>query len=882
MSRILECINLQAPNGLSPESQRIWEQIYNPKYEFFRQTMADETAARFAAQDAIAGLRLELDYQKWEMLQMKAKRAEHLDNIDKFAKENIQHKVSPMSAYLMRMVEHFGWKTGAPTSPLGIRAQQNLGSFQNMMIGLIEEGNKKINPTNWAPQRALMQNVGDAIFGKSVDDLRAQSFAKSWHEVKEYIRQRENILGMRHSKNDEWHLPQTHIWENIHLGSDDIPAAKKAWIAFHMPLLDRERMIDKATGAKFTDERLLEALQKMIDRISTRGAIDDVDGELPDFKNMREISEEARFLRFKDYDSWKVAAERYGNGDMFGTMMAHLEQRAKIISMMEILGPKPEYQWSWLKAEALRRGEYENGMVDPGALEKAKNELNVAQNMMDQFSGASSQLHGSKLVKEHFVGLSAYVHSTLLGSAAVADLLSKPIMMSFARIMAGHKDWYNIIGGLKYFNPLNAEDRKIAARAGFIVETANDSLARNIATRRIGGQQTLLSHLPSIMSRVSGLTQLSQMGKRMMGLEMMGHFADFKNMSLGDMANGDDLAKGYYGTLKNWGINADEWDLMRSAPLWEPKTGASFMHWREMEKHFLNLAKDENSPITKAEAYILSSRFGDMIMAQANRASPETSLYGKALLQGNSKPGTFVGTSTRAASMYRTWTATNVKYMLETIFYNMDEIGGWEGKVVGTGQMAALLSAFTLTGAIGLQLNAIRDGNTPREDIDSLDFWSNAMLKGGGLGFVGEAFKLASEGDTSAGLATLAGPVGSLVVSGLTVAEDVAGIGLAAMGVEAPKILGHKTHFKDGTPRLGRDAAKFVEKNTPVISNLWYAKAAWNRGMVASLRRIIDPKNEEYWDQYKARLARHGQEMYLEPAFGATEAQYQGDNNLFE
>ncbi len=861
MGRINDCINLQKPDGLSPENLEIWKETYIPHYEHLKQHMSEDAAEKMAANMAFERMLQENSRRRGLLLLEKQKRMDLMTRAVQSMENDKIHDKGKMAHFLVRLVEN--WDDG---SSLAVRANQIVGAAQNKMVDFMRVANQKVNPKAViGGNKVILKNVMREIFGVDTGDGNAAAFAKSWKDTVEYLRTRANVAGMNIGFREDWHLPQYHIKEKIMEGFDpkNVEGARKAWKDFYRPLLNLEKMNDSATGRAITPERLEEAMDKMFDRIMTRGQIDAKEGRILGYENLAETMKEARFFVFKDDEAWAKANERYGNGDMFGTMMGHIENMAKIISQLEILGPNPERQWSWLRAEATRQGLVGN-LIDAKSEEKANATLKLAQNAMNQFTGVASQLHGSQVLKESFDGLSNLTHAAFLGSAAISDAASKPMMLQMGRAMMGFKNWWNFPAMFKTFNPLDPKDQEIAARAGFIMETATDSLARNVAMNRHNFFGELVRILPSITSRVSGLTQLSQWGKRLIGLESMGRFGDFAQLSLDEMAKIDGDEKGFAKTLKKWGFNSDEWDLIRQAPLWEPKEGVKFMHHREIEQYLLSLANADAPIITKAKAYELASKYGDMIVGQANFAAPETSLVGKALLQGETAEGTVRGSVLRSFSTYRTWSVTVFHYFGQ----ELASIAAEKGIMAGAGAAAYFLAMMTLSGALQMQLKEIKKGNTPREDMDSPEFWQDAIWAGGGLSIIGDAFKMMSEQKYGGGTPVeMFGPQFAMATDYLNVGQDLVGLGWEAVTVEPPEhIMGHKTHWeKDGASKLGRDFSNLLAQDTPVLSSVWWMRAAWERAVVGSLRGLIDPHNEDKWEDYQKRLEDRGQEMWWSP-----------------
>jgi hypothetical protein len=54
----------------------------------------------------------------------------------------------------------------------------------------------------------------------------------------------------------------------------------------------------------------------------------------------------------------------------------------------------------------------------------------------------------------------------------------------------------------------------------------------------------------------------------------------------------------------------------------------------------------------------------------------------------------------------------------------------------------------------------------------------------------------------------------------------------------------------------GRDVSSLVRYNTPVLSSLWYQRAAFDRLVADQLQAFLDPEAEELWRRQERRRER--------------------------
>ena len=154
-----------------------------------------------------------------------------------------------------------------------------------------------------------------------------------------------------------------------------------------------------------------------------------------------------------------------------------------------------------------------------------------------------------------------------------------------------------------------------------------------------------------------------------------------------------------------------------------------------------------------------------------------------------------------------------------------------------------LLSA-TLLGAAALQINNIASGRKPQE-MDDINFWREAMLKGGSLGVYGDFIfsDTNSYGSTMGEMAI--GPLGS----------SIAQFADLTLGNARRLSSGGETNF-------GGDSVRFIKGITPG-ANLWYTKAVTDHLLFNQLQEAISPG---YLDNYTKRQKKiFGRDFWWKP-----------------
>lgn len=378
-------------------------------------------------------------------------------------------------------------------------------------------------------------------------------------------------------------------------------------------------------------------------------------------------------------------------------------------------------------------------------------------------------------------------------------------------------------------------ERAMARRTGFIIEQATDGFVRgshdNLRLMTVGAKaegklNAFARRLPAATIRLQGLTGLVAARKRSFRFELMGALHDAKDRTLADLAKGDKRDQ----TLSRWldarGFTEANWTIMRAAPVFEPRPGATFLKPEDIAQPELGL------------------RLAEAIDMETRLVSPETTLETRAMWI-TARPGSFWGELQRSTSMFKGFTATLTNLYAQEMALQARAMGG--NAFANLAGMAAGAVAFmTVGGAINIQLREMAKGNDPRP-MDDPKFWGAALAQGGGLGMAGDFFYAAQARNGKTAPVAAFGPVGQLasdawgltggnaleLTNGLLDGED---LGEAAAGTNA-----------------GREGARAIANYNP-LSSLWWSRAAFSRLVADNLQRALDPEAEEAFRRRARRM----------------------------
>lgn len=740
--------------------------------------------------------------------------------------ENGRHR-AVFARALELLVENKPGLAGGPFPSIEGRYRALRGQFDAHMASVIEAFEAGIDANLFHKRgRATLENLVREAFGEDTGDVAAKALAKAWADTAEKARLAFNAAGGAIGKLDGWGMPQLHDPFRIR------EAGKDAWVEAVLPRLDRSKMIDEATGQPFTERRLRAVLGRTWERIASGGAVDRKPGEFAGNGMLAKSRREERFLIFKSADDWMAYQEAFGEADAFAAMMGHLDDMARDIAQMQILGPNPAHQWEWLKRAAQHEADIEEARGVKGAQDKAKSYIKTADDMLLHFTGAAATPVNTRFAQ---VGASsrAYLTAVSLGAAIVSDLPSAPYFGALARIFSGLDRKGDLTALVKLI--ASPEQRQFARRSGFIIEQATDGFVRathdnlrlaTVGERVTGEGNAFMRRIPAAVIRAQGLTGWTAARKRAFRFEFMGALADKAGKSLADLARSDDAEdRAFAQLLEARGFTEAEWGVIRQTAAWEPKAGARFL--RPMD-----VADQE-----------LALRLAETIEMQTRMAVPETSLWTRAKLIGERRPGTVLGEALRGVAMFKSFTLTAMHVFLEEM-----ALRSWASAnpvLAGVGHAAHVLAFLTIAGAVSIQLRELTKGNTPRHMDEK--FWGAAMMQGGGLGLFGDFLYAAkARNGKSAGIAAL-GPPGQAAAD---LWEATGGnVGKIVSEMAQGESLGEAVEAAEP----GEDLAQLVRIYSPV-SSLWWARTAWSRGVADQLQKALDPDAEEDFRKRAKRL----------------------------
>lgn len=686
---------------------------------------------------------------------------------------------------------------------VGLRRENVRGQAFSLMVDFIQQGRSKL--AGLTRDTTQMRDIVRALHGQDVGQT-AKLAAEGLMKARQYLVNRFNRAG------GDIRMREDFGWTHKHNASLMVDAGREAWIEFVMPRIDPTKMFN-AAGDPMTGPQLRRALEESYESIVGKDA-QQIGGSFSRrFGSPVNARAQHRELAFRNADDWFDYQERFGDRDVFESIVGEIEQLSRDVALIEVLGPYPRATVEALKTEVdstLREALATASGRQGRNLQNRLGEHNFLDRLFEQVNGTANIPADS--------GFATFAQSTRslltgaqLGSAAIVSLGDIATNTLTAR-MSGLSQTRLMGELMRQLDPTNSAHRELAARMGYIAETW---AGNQVGAQRLLGEVTGVQRVARITDtvlRASGLNALTDGNRSAFKLEFVGHMTDEATKPL------EQVEPALKRTLEKYGVTSEEWDVYRNTPRWSDEaTGASFIRPEDI---YLN-ARDA-SPADAQAALDVANKIGEIVHSEGRLAVITPTARSRALAVGNTQAGTFWGEVVRNTVLYKS-------FLISFTMQHGARFWAQSGALSKGAYLSHLIIGMTISGAIAEQASQITQGKEPI-DMTSEDnivpFWTSAVARGGGLGALGEVLYSAVSAKNYSNttfISALAGPVAALIESGVELT--------AGNIVEL---------IRDGeASNVGNDLKKFADDLVPGKS-LWYAKLAYERILFDTLQELID------------------------------------------
>jgi|GEM_PF-4260723 len=658
------------------------------------------------------------------------------------------------------------------------------------------------------------RKVVDEVLGKDTGDAVAKGEAKAIREVMDVLHKQYEDAGGIMGKIDNYY-PQSHNAYRVH------SEGFEGWATFIRPLLDRERMINEATGLPFTDAEMDIALRDSFKKIETNG-LSEVAERAAEGKQsfgrgggIAKRHQDSRFLHFKDADAFMAYNSKFGYGDagLFNAMMGHVNVMTRDIALLQSLGPNPDGQVARIEMQLKASG------AQPAVVKNVKN-------MYDVLAGRLSSNGVLPMWYRGLRGLQDWMRSSYLGGAPISALSDSYYAAATAK--------YNGLPATKamgqYFamlNPASSRDRQVARRMAFIAGSASGNSIRQARMADDYGSRGVVGWMASFTNRASGLGAMTDAVSNSVVMGAQGFMAEARAIKM----QWADLPPAMREAFDRWDMNeADYNNIISSQPFKEMEYGGDFL-------------RPEDVAIA---GHLDTARKYEMWMVDMSQsASNEPRLLTRAITTGGFEEGTVGRAATSSLMMFKSFGITVLlNHMLPALRHMATQEG--MGRF---SRIAPMMFALPILGAAALQSRQVLYGKTPRDTQDP-KFWMAATMQGGGFGVFGDFFFTDFSKFNQDFMTTMAGPVAGFANDGVRVFNGNFNRALDE---------GQDTKFF-------AQLYQMTERNIPAVK-LWYSRLLLERLMLDQIERAIDPTFDTRIRRQEQRMKKDlGQKFWWRPA----------------
>lgn len=661
----------------------------------------------------------------------------------------------------------------------------------------------------------MTRDLGIEIFargeGGTGNKLAIQA-AKAWTETLGSMRARFNSAGGDVGQLDYGYVPQPSDQGRV------LAAGKDGWVAKTLPKLDRSAYTT-VTGRAMNYADLTAFLGHVYETLSTGGVNKLKPGQFRGTGAKANRGSQSRQLHFKDGEAYIDYMSEFGAGSMYDAMTGHISGLSRDMGLVEKYGPNPDHQM---------RVQFDLAEKEDGSLKRTV--ANTPAAYWNVVGGKSGAVGNASLARVGADIRNIQVAGKL-GRAVIASISDIPTML----LTSG----YNKLGYWQTIKNIGAqaskENRDFLSSHGLIAESLVSDLNRFSGDHIRNNWSGKVAN--SVM-KLSLMTAWTDSMRRAFQMTMMGGMGKMSGTKWGDLTEWDRMR------MERKGITKNDWETINAAELTEYKgqryltpeaiMGTGVEGAEQVVSKVLGLIRDE-------------SEFAVINPDLATRA---------AQTWGGQSSGTVGGELARSVMQFKSFPFA----MISRHFRRMaDAPQGLNGAPAVANRLAygtSLMLGTTVAGGVAFQIKEILSGRDP-VPMDSMRFWTEAMVQGGGLSIVGDLL-FNDPRDAPGGFAgNLAGTVMGPSIGS---AAELSAIGIenawrAASGDEI---------------NIGASAARTVRSNTP-YGNLWWIGAAIDHTFFQALQENLSPgylgraerrarrqHDQDYWWQLGTGMPERG------------------------
>jgi hypothetical protein len=570
-----------------------------------------------------------------------------------------------------------------------------------------------------------MDDIIHAIFqtpGKVVNDA-ARAMGKAATDTLEYLNQQLRHEGIFVPDNPHFRFPQTQdrdLIDGVNHGTKDENGVYKdnAWV--EDSLIHNDWEIMRYHGKKIEPDQRRKVLSTTFDRIITDGDID-LRPAAPDNTTLAGRLSDNRFIYYKDADSYLHMQGKYGTGNFFHQFIEQIDAKSRDLALIRTFGPNPNAMRGFLERSMQKRSAELQLDKKLGA-QKSKDEKARSLNRLDaQWDIYTRSVDtGMNNVWARWMNSARSISSSaVLGSVFISSL-------SDAAVGTWARQFYKMPSARlipAYFramtNPKAVAKQMISD--GILFESGITRAYENMKYMSAAEGHHIARLVSDFNYRISLAHLWTTGGKAIAGGDLERSLAAVRYMKFEEIP--------FSASMQALGITEKDWDLVRGMPLHEPE------YYSFGKGEFLRPIDMMRSAATAAEreAAIKFRRFQTIFVRDAV-PSP--------ILRSQSFLGQHLPSTSLSGQLIKT--ANQLGLFTATVHFNHWKKMWNAPKQDRLSLMARWFAYTTASGAMITILKDVINGKEPAVERmvpgakGSLDFWSRAMLNGGGGAIVGD------------------------------------------------------------------------------------------------------------------------------------------------
>lgn len=640
--------------------------------------------------------------------------------------------------------------------------------------------------------------LGRALFGEKGASEVHKGFADQIGKAREFNRQRMNAAGADVGYLKDYALSTDH---------DAYAVNKAGFDAWYQKI-----MAGGKDGKSLIDMRFIndpkEALGEMFKSITTTGILKP--------GSLAESLSQSRFLKFKDYDSWKTYNKDFGmsQGDAPTQVDSELSSQAKNVAALERFGPNPSAGLTLAQRDAMDiagKGGYDT-------VKQAKIDMQRAGGIIEGLFGSEKVLSpiGAAYRTARNV-IYTPIASTAFIAQSTGDVIGRQTNQRLINGLPAAGMLQNIMSWMKGLS--SAEMRQEALKMGL----AGEGWGADMRALNLSREHPIMSGSSAVTGAVARAFLVDLHMKTLpatFAMDLVSNLAKWKGQGF------DELIPALRASMTRDGITAMDWDQFRQTPVNTDKNGID----RLLPTDLLNRA--DLDPERQLD---LAKKFNGWVLGQSRQVVPAMTPSTKYGLTGNMDPNSLPGMLMQDVATAKYFGASTVQMLMHGFALN-------NGVVSKAKYLGVMLPTLMMATALQLQAKAVLSGRDPYEmnpnTPEGRAFWTLAGAR-----------------------SSIGGPAPEMILDSRGGVMDPVRK-LASLG---------KATYQYATGDTAKDpnpAGKLFDIGRHFIPGAdgWYTQLLAQHSMLDNLQSAVDPDAQQEWDKRKSYYQKNfGQDFWWGP-----------------